>query len=177
MWPRQKDCMHVKLDRYACLLASRRTATKMLTGRRRLAIYDQVRTAIMLTSKWSVSVQSCCWFVNQMRRVPLLRPVPEGSLGHLGIAPYVGIDCCPVLEQEMQPAIRRGDVRHLSIVGVPQAKDMVEVNAVSHTSSASPETFCSIAACCCISACSQCVSMACIGRITHLACFPISFAH
>ncbi len=43
-------------------------------------------------------------------------------MGHLGIVPYLGIGCCPVLEQEMQPAIRRGDVRNLSIVGVAPSK-------------------------------------------------------
>jgi len=52
----------------------------------------------------------------------LLRPVPEGSMGHLGIVPYLGIDCCPVLEQEMQPAIRRGDVRKLLIVDASPSK-------------------------------------------------------
>ncbi len=118
--------MHVKLDRTCCRL--RRTATKMLTGRRRVAIYDQgliydqSQTAIMLTSKWSVSVQSCCCLVNQNRWVPLLQSVPEGSMGHLGIVPYLGIGCCPVLGQETQPAINRGDVRHLSIVDVPSSK-------------------------------------------------------
>ena len=39
-------------------------------------------------------------------------------MGHLGFVPYLGADCCPVLEQEMQPAIRRADVRNLSIVDV-----------------------------------------------------------
>ena len=79
-------------------------------------------TAIMLTSEWSVSVQKCCCFVNEIRWVPLLRPVLEDSMGHLGIVPYLGIDCCPVLEQEMQPAIRRADVRKLSSVDVPPCK-------------------------------------------------------
>ena len=60
--------------------------------------------------------------MNQIRLVPLLRPVPEGSMGHLGIVPDLGIGCCPVLEQEMQPAIRRADVRNLSIVGVAPSK-------------------------------------------------------
>jgi len=43
-------------------------------------------------------------------------------MGHLGIVPYLGIDCCPVLEQEMQPAIRRGDVRKLLIVDASPSK-------------------------------------------------------